>query len=67
MTGHASPVRSAVTRAGRAGRSAAGSRCPWAAASPRRPPRAVRNSAPQPPIAALRLRARTSPGRLVAV
>ena len=67
MTGHASPVRSAVTRAGRAGRSASGlalPRCgkpsPTAASCPK-PART------QPPIAALRHYARTSPGRLVAI
>ena len=68
MTGHASPVRSAVTRAGRAGRSASGLALPplRQALADRRELSETRPRT-QPPIAALRHYARTSPGRLVAI
>ena len=64
MTGHASPVRSAVTRAGRAGRS--GSTLPplRQALAERRELSETRT---QPPLVTLRHYAGTSPGKLVAI
>ena len=68
MTGHASPVRSAVTRAGRAGRSGSGLTLPplRQALAERRELSETR-ARTQSPVAALRHYAKTSPGKLVGI